>query len=173
MDEPKSKAQVLDAIRTAHADMMRLVAGLSESERTAPVLEDGWSVKDYLAHIAAWEKMTIGWIEASLRGEHVVRYAPGYTYSNDEEAERAMNRLNDHIREENRDRAWEDVLADFRATHPRILQTVETLSEEDMFDPDRFAWRQGTPLIGLINGNTYGHYQEHMDWMRKGFGYTS
>lgn len=171
MDEPKNKEQVLDAIRTAHEDMVRLIAGLSESERTAPVLEDNWSVKDHLAHINAWENMMIGWIEASRRGENVVRFAPGYTYSNDAEAEAVMHRLNDHLRDENRDRPWEAVLSDFRATYRRVLQGVDALSDQDILDPNRFAWRQGKPLLALIEGNTYGHYAEHMDWIRKAFGY--
>lgn len=166
MNNPTTKAEVLDAIESSHQDMMRLLAALSAEERTAPVFDDGWSVKDHLAHINAWENMTIGWTEASLRGENVQRYAPGFTYSNDDEAESVMHRLNDHLYEQNRERSWDEVIREFRRTHQRILDRVKALSEQDIFDPNRFAWRQGNPLIGLLEGNTYGHYREHIGWIQ-------
>jgi hypothetical protein len=40
---------------------------------------------------------------------------------------------------------------------------VQSLSEEDLIDPLRFAWMEGSPLFYLVAGNTYGHYQEHID----------
>ena len=39
--------------------------------------------------------------------------------------------------------------------------------EDELFDPDRFEWRKGRPLLWMIGGNTFGHYQEHIDWINE------
>jgi hypothetical protein len=38
----------------------------------------------------------------------------------------------------------------------------QTMRDEDLFDPNRFAWRRGSPLWDLVAGDTYEHYNEHM-----------
>lgn len=47
-----------------------LVMGLNDAEKLRPLL-DGWSVKDILAHIAAWLREGAGALERLARGEDV------------------------------------------------------------------------------------------------------
>ena len=35
------------------------------------------------------------------------------------------------------------------------------MTEYDLLDPNRFEWRQGTPMWELVMANTWDHYQEH------------
>ena len=168
MQEPRTKTQVLAAIRDEHTQMEELLAGLAESELTAPLLDAGWSVKDSLAHLVAWEKLMLGWVESSMRGVQPVVYTPEFVAPDDKAQEEAGPRLNDHIFQENRERALDDVLADFRRTHEEVVKEIELLSEDDIFGPDRFPWRKGKPLLTTIAGNTYGHYEEHIGWIRAG-----
>lgn len=170
METPKNKTEVLDAMRAAHAEMLRYLATLTPEQRVAPVLDDGWSVKDSLAHLSAWESMTVAWLEASLRGEEVKRYTPEFLERDDDESNAVMNALNNHLFEQNKNRSWEDVLAEFNAAHENLYRVVERMSEDDIFNPTRFAWRQGSPALDMIAGNTYAHYPEHMEWMRRAFG---
>lgn len=163
MAEPKTNADVLALIQSSHEEMEALLASLSHERLTLAESDTGWAIKDHLVHITEWEKMTMGWIASSLRGEDVKRFAPGF----EGEDEATMNRLNDHIFQQNRTRALDDVLGDFRATHERIAESVKPLSAADLFDPQRFAWRKGSPFINLIAGNTYEHYAEHSGWIRE------
>ena len=50
---------------------------------------------------------------------------------------------------------------DFRTSYQQLLADAEALSETDLFDPNRFPWMKGTALWQLIEGDTYGHYDEH------------
>jgi|SRR5581483_3593051 len=171
MADPKTKSKVLQAARDAYAEMQTYLASLTPEQRVAPLLDDGWSVKDSLAHIAAWENMTIGWLEASLRGEYVKRFTPEFIQPDDQaDAERMMNDLNNHLFEQNRNRSWEQVLADFNESYQRILAVIARMSDDDIFNPQRFAWRKGSPAIDMIAANTYGHYAEHLEWIRQRFG---
>lgn len=163
MSTPTNKQELLSEIETAHQDMMRLLAAMSDDELTAPTLDGGWSPKDALAHILAWEKMAMDWLARSVQGEHVQRFIPGFLYDTEAEREPTMERLNTFLFERDQNRPLADVLQDFRATHKAFFEMVAQTDEQDIFDPHRFAWRNGSPAFDMIAANTYEHYREHGD----------
>lgn len=165
MTTPTTKSELLREIERAHQDMMRFLAAMTDEEKTAPTLNEGWSVKDSLAHLVDWEKMTIDWMTRSLRGEQVKRFVEGFQYDTEDEREAVMEKLNTHLYQQNKTRALDDVMRDFRATHRAILELVAQLDERDIFDSNRFAWRDGSPAFDMIAGNTYDHYDEHRGWI--------
>ncbi len=160
-----NKQELLREIERAHQDMMRFLAALSDDEKTAPILNEGWSVKDSLAHLIDWEKMSLDWLARSLRGEEVKRFVQGFQYETEAEREAVMEKLNTHLFEQNKNRALDDVLQDFRATHRAIFDFVAQMNENDIFDPNRFAWRNGSPAFDMLAGNTFEHYDEHRQWI--------
>ncbi|OQY82874.1 MAG: hypothetical protein B6D41_17760 [Chloroflexi bacterium UTCFX4] len=160
-----NKQELLREIERAHQDMMRFLAALSDDEKTAPILNEGWSVKDSLAHLIDWEKMSLDWLARSLRGEEVKRFVQGFQYETEAEREAVMEKLNTHLFEQNKNRALDDVLQDFRATHRAIFNFVAQMNENDIFDPNRFAWRNGSPAFDMLAGNTFEHYDEHRQWI--------
>src|SRR5258706_2365113 len=54
MDTPKDKTELIERIRQEYAALERTIGELHEEQMTAKP-ESGWSVKDNLAHIAAWQ----------------------------------------------------------------------------------------------------------------------
>jgi len=160
-----NKQELLREIERAHQDMMRFLAALSDTEKTAPILNEGWSVQDSLAHLIDWEKMSLDWLARSLRGEEVKRFVQGFQYETEAEREAVMEKLNTHLFEQNKNRALDDVLQDFRATHRAIFDFVAQMNENDIFDPNRFAWRNGSPAFDMLAGNTFEHYDEHRQWI--------
>ena len=163
-----NKRELLEQVKAAHARMEKLLSTLSPAELSAPVLDEDWSIKDSLAHLVAWEKMMIGWIESSLRGEPVVRFMPGFIETPDS-GEAVMQALNEKLHQKDRERTLADVLTDFRRTHEQVLATLNRMSEADIFEPREFASRTGVRLVdGVIDGNTYGHYDEHHNWIITG-----
>ncbi|MDL1896467.1 ClbS/DfsB family four-helix bundle protein [Anaerolineae bacterium CFX7] len=160
-----NKQILLNEIERAHQDMTRWLAALSDDEKTAPILNEGWSVKDSLAHLIAWEKMTLDWLARSLQGEQVKRFVEGFQYDTEAEREAVMEKLNTHLYEQNKNRPLPEVMQDFRATHRAIFDFVAQMNENDIFDPNRFAWRNGSPAFDMLAGNTYEHYDEHRQWI--------
>lgn len=160
-----NKQELLNEIERAHQDMMRFLAALSDDEKIAPMLNEGWSVKDSLAHLIDWEKMSLDWLARSLRGEEVKRFVQGFQYETEAEREAVMEKLNTHLFEQHKNRALDEVLQDFRATHRAIFDFVAQMDENDIFDPNRFAWRNGSPAFDMLAGNTFEHYDEHRQWI--------
>lgn len=165
MSEPTTKKELLKRIRDRHADMEELLASLSPAQMTAPELDEGWSVKDTLAHIAAWANMAIDLIDQYRRGETPKAWTEQYSLGEGTEEEQ-MHRLNALWFEQNRERELTLVLDDFRNSFMRMVETVESLSETEIFDPNAFPARKGRALFPLIAGDSYAHYEEHLGWIR-------
>lgn len=164
MNESITKTKILEMIRNERESLEALLGQLSEEQMTYPGLENNWSVKDVLAHIAYWERRMVGWIEESLRGEVPQRPAPGVPWDD-------LDGLNEQVYLSNLDKTLGEVLADFHSSYQQSLKVVEALTEEDLTDPQRFEWRRGDPMWHMIAANTWWHYQEHAEainnWLKK------
>jgi hypothetical protein len=163
LEEQMDKAQTLKTIRKDHANLESLVAPLSESQLGSATLEGQRSIKDILAHIAAWERLCAHWIEDLLQGK------PSRTA----ESERGENEdvINERLYLENRDRPLREVLEDFHQAYQAFLKQVQAafqaLSDEDLNDPHRFPELEGHALNALIAGNSYSHYREHAEQIQR------
>jgi len=164
MTEQMNKTKLLDEMHNGYTAFENLLAPLSEAEMTIAGVNGEWSIKDILAHLAAWQKRTLNRLDAAVRNEKPS--IPGLT--SDEE----MHRLNDQFYQENKARPLNDVLTDFRTTYSQILDVVQAAPEEILLDSQRVAWLDGNALWELVAGNTYEHYQEHTEsiqqWLSKG-----
>jgi hypothetical protein len=159
MDEI-NKQQMLDLINDAWTAFEDVWRPLDRERLELPGVERAWSVKDILAHITAWEKLMIQWLEESLRGETPQRPAPGEEWED-------LDVFNEHLYQDNRGKSLEVVLKEYNAIHARAVEIVAGMQEDDLIDPERFAWRRGDPIWHLVAGNTWLHYSEHRETISK------
>ncbi len=61
---PEDKDELLERIQRQWAAQERPIGGLGDPQLTTRAQDGGWSVKDHLAHLAAWEQRLL----AHLRG---------------------------------------------------------------------------------------------------------
>ena len=155
MAEQISKTKVLELIHREHEALLAVLELLTEAQLVESGVENGWSVKDILAHITAWEQKMVQWIEASLSGD-VSKLSVPYGMTDDD-----VNQLNQQFYLANQNKPLPAVQATFAASFQQSLKMVETLTEADLLNPDRFEWREGRPLWYLVAANTWEHYQEH------------
>ena len=150
-------------------ELEALLSGIDEDQMLQPGVYDDLSVKDVIAHMAAWSRLAIGYVETSLRGEEPVWFAPGYDASaNDtiEAADEKMDALNARFLAEHRGDSLPQALSDLRANHERLAELSRGLTDRDLFDPARFPWRRGRPLWMLIAGNDFLHFRDHIKLIR-------
>lgn len=166
MTQPTNKTELLTEIARAHQDMVRYLASLTDDEKTAPILDEGWAIKDSLSHLVVWENLIVDWLKRSLLGEYIQVQVPGFVYPTDADKESIMHAENQYLYEQTRERPLADVMADFRAAHRATYDFVAQMNEKDIFDPNRFAWRKGSPALDMIAGDTYEHYDEHLAWIQ-------
>ena len=156
MDAPGDKQNLIQRIREERDGFGTTLSSLSENEMLFPLKEDGWSVKDHVAHIVIWEKRMVEWLDVVERGEVPQQLPPGMTWDD-------LDRWNEQTFEENRERELKEVLADFNHFADEVVQVVEAIPEDLLMRADSFAWRSGLPLWEMVAANTFWHYPEHRE----------
>jgi len=68
----KSKRELLDDLAAGRTELLSAIEGLSEEQMICPGVVGEWSVRDTLAHIAAWDKETRTVIQAFVTQEDPV-----------------------------------------------------------------------------------------------------
>lgn len=151
MPRPTSKQDLRAAIERERGKLDAVLETVTPERMVEPGVVGEWSVKDVLAHLYAWEQMALGWYRTGLRGEVPEVPAPGYKWNQTPQLNRA-------IFEKHRDRPLDEVLADHDASRREILGVIESLSDEDLFTPGRFAWTRKNTLGAYFVSATSSHY---------------
>lgn len=139
-------AELLDRTRSAEEV---LVTGLSPEEQNVKGTFDRWSAKDLIAHLTAWHQNLVEMLEVILRGE-----TPPPRPNVDEANARTF--------EINAARSWEQALAGASAAFGRIGGLLPQLSDQDLLEPGRYAWRKGQPLAPTVVLRLYWHPMLHL-----------
>lgn len=162
--EPGNRQELLKILVTEHLRWEAVLGTLSDDEYLESGVDGRLTVKDLLAHIVEWEQRMIQWINESLAGIVPRRPAPGMDWED-------LDRLNELIYLANKDRELDDVLTASGESYSQSLDLIQNLTDEDLFDGNRFAWRKGDPLWHMVAANTWWHYMEHREqveaWLKK------
>ena len=81
MSDPTTKDELLAAMDQGYTTFELLLAPLSETQLTIPGVNGEWSIKDILAHLAAWQGRVAERLEAILA--HNDAYQPVPAVNND------------------------------------------------------------------------------------------
>ena len=154
MEEQMSKEKLIEDIQIERLHLERTLEKISRQQMVTPGVMDDWTVKDLLAHITVWELRMIRWLEQTVRDEVPEMLPPGMTWDD-------LDQWNEQTYQKHRNRDLDEVLADFELSYPQALSAVQGISEEDLIDPGRYAWRDGRPLWEMVAANTSWHYKEH------------
>jgi hypothetical protein len=151
---PRDKAELLARIDREWQALQQAFAGLSEQQMSVPDA-GGWSIKDNLAHLAAWERF--------MRLHYLGNTPPHEAMGIDQETFQTLDEegTNAIIFQRNKGRSLTDVLEELSRTHAESLARLEAMSFEEMMKPRLPDDPQKSPVIGVIIGNTYEHYREH------------
>ena len=156
MPRPTSKIELIATARTCHAALDAFLAAQPQRVLTRPNPDTGWSIKDILAHLTAWEQMCLGWWRAGLRGEKPNLPAEGYKWSQ-------LPALNAAIWKANHRRRYADVLLDYRASFDEIMATIDGLTNTQLFSREQVDWTGTNTLGAYFVSATSSHY----DWALK------
>jgi hypothetical protein len=84
-----------------------------------------------------------------------------------------MDEINAVIHRHYLDVPLEEVLAYYQEAHVELVAAIEKLSDDDLlrpysyFQPDDPIRDAATPVINWIIGNTFDHYEEHLQLIRQ------
>jgi hypothetical protein len=157
------KDHILAALREQFESWEELLASLSREQITAPQFDLGWSIKDVIAHLWAWQQISIARMDSGV--QYRKPEFPKWIISIDEDWEEDADRVNALTFENNHKKPWSEVYQNWREGFLRFLELGEKISERILLDGDRYPWLKGHNLASILIAS-YDHHQEHLEKLR-------
>jgi hypothetical protein len=152
-----TKDEIFEALEDEREKFLDAIEGLSDEA----VLEAGvvgeWSVKDILSHLIAWEAEQVKLLWQAKQG-----IQPNTVHFSD----RSVDELNAAWYAEFKARPLDRILADFQAVRKQTERRVNSYSDKDLNDPQRYPWLQGFSLWEWVANDSFKHEAEHAAQIR-------
>ena len=152
-DRPRTVTELLERITRERGALEQAVAGISDDALVAT--SGGWSAKDHLAHVAAWERRLVGEVQGDRAAAHFGLDEATFGTAN-------TDNLNAMLHARHRDDPPATVRAEFRASGEALRAAFAELSDADLMQPVRPDDPNVETLVDLISWDTYKHYPEHV-----------
>jgi hypothetical protein len=166
-DRPQTKAELIERLEGGYRAFEEWLSQLTDAQFSARHSSTDWSIKDHIAHLAAYEAGMAALLRRQPRwaamglDEKFVRDSESF-----DDINATLNLLD-------KDRTSAEVLVAFRDAHQQLMAALEKLTDAELLmsyahyqphDPDA---NQVDPVLGWIVGNTYEHYAEHQPWIEE------
>jgi len=146
------KPRILALLHFARQQEQQLADRLSNAERNEVGTPDAWAAKDFLVNIMLWKQLQTQKLAMAVRGEtlpvwrdmeliHRLDYEAFTRYQHD---------------------SFQDVLAEAERIYGNFIAQIESMSEEELTDADRYEWQEGEPLWQETLGNGLWHPYNQM-----------
>lgn len=135
----KEISEVVSAFREGHARMLEVVSMLSEQQMTEEPVLDEWTVKDIIAHLAAWS------IDARLEIDRVLNDAPAWVklYDSDE----GVTDFNERAIATRRFKQLSEVIEEWKAAFEAEMSRVESLTDDEWnHQSGTDVWKDGNKV---------------------------
>jgi len=159
-----TKAALLSRIRQSWDDLHSTLGSLSAEQMTTVLDAHGWSVKDHLTHLAAWEQSAAYFLQGKPRHEGLGIDKALYDRGD-------FDQMNAAIQERYRGLPLPQATAMLRDIHERMLDLIGALPDSaltqplETFHPESLV---GDPrrVFDIVDDNSAGHYAEHLAWIK-------
>lgn len=150
------RSELLARIEASRKELEAEISRFDKQDINTPLLPNGWSIKDVVAHIGFWERRIAGLYDILKAGE-----IPEGTVDLS-----TVDELNNRVYEDNQLIPWGIVQVNEKEAYLALRAVAENAPDDDLFNPDRFPWTQGTRFAQFIVENTYEHYNDHLPDLR-------
>ncbi|MDD2922646.1 MAG: ClbS/DfsB family four-helix bundle protein [Anaerolineales bacterium] len=155
-----NKTQIIAALKGEFNRWEELLNNLSEEQISAPNLIVALSIKDVIAHLHAWQQLSIARLEAAQWNREPE--LPQWLAGEDPESEDNLNTYNERIYQERRAQGWTNIRQLWKEGFLRFLELAETTPEQDLLEVGRYSWLKEYPLSAVLLG-WHEHHQEHFE----------
>jgi uncharacterized damage-inducible protein DinB len=147
------KTELLERVRGAHEKLVKALEGLTEEEATRVGLNPQWSVKDALAHVAAWE----------IEGVRIISEIQSGTWKPQKLDKEKIDEFNAHAVESRRENSMSEVRLEFDEAHQEMERTIVSLLPDEV--------DESSPAYKFVEGVTFRHHTQHAaqieEWKEK------
>ncbi|MEQ9695326.1 ClbS/DfsB family four-helix bundle protein [Shimia sp. SDUM112013] len=143
MPAATTKSELLETTDKEFAKLSALLDGLDPAFACLPD-DDGWSIKDVVAHRAHWIQLFLGWYRDGKAGKSVAFPAPGYNWNQ-------LKDYNQALKDAQAPMTWEDARIELLAAYDALGALIVSLEETALYDG---------PMQGGQNAWTTGRWAE-------------
>jgi hypothetical protein len=154
------KAHIFAALHEQFEHWNELLTGLSEVEINTPRFDLEWSIKDVMAHLWAWQQISIARMEGGVL-DREPQY-PQWIVSVARDWEEDADRINALTFENYHQKPWSEVYENWKNGFLQFMELGNRISERDLLDGDKYAWLKGYSLAFILVAS-YEHHQEHLE----------
>lgn len=160
LNSASPREMMIHDLNASWNDLQTYIGSLTEQQLTGPTDAAGWTAKDHLIHIAAWEKAALAMLNGQSKRETLD--IPEEVWDQDDDPVNAV------LQARYRDMPLPEVLQTLRHHHDLMLEKLDTMTDEDLQRPYSHYQPSSTndrPIIDFVNWDTTGHYRDHLPWI--------
>jgi hypothetical protein len=161
------RSPVIDRLREEFGEWETLLSGLSEKQFHITLAPSTFSIKDTLAHLRAWQQVSIARLEAAR-----LNFEPAYPdwsegFNPDTQD---VEILNARIYQANSQKSWSLVHQEWSDGFVEFLELAGQIPEDDIADTEKYPWLEGYTLLDVLQGSYDHHHIDHLEpllhWLR-------
>lgn len=114
------------------------------------------NIHDVLIHLYEWHSLLLDWVSSNASGKPKQFLKEGYNW-------RTYGDMNVEFMKKNSDSSYDEALLLLKGSHQKVMEMLESLSNEELFTKDVFSWVGETTLGSYFVSVTSSHY----DWAIK------
>jgi hypothetical protein len=151
---------ILAAQRQEFSRWEDMLAGINEETAAVFHPSAGMSIKDVVAHLMAWQQLSIARLEAArLNREPAL---PDWLAGEDPESEEHIDQFNATIQATYAPRPWAAVHQAWRDGYRRLVALAEETPPDDLMAAGKYPWLNGNALLDVVLGSLE-HHVEHAE----------
>lgn len=150
------KEELLDALEESRENLLDQIEDLPDEAYLEPGVVGEWTLKDVLAHLVTWEAELVKLLWQAKQGSR-----PTSAQMNTPPGSAARQARNEKWHAENRERPLERIWDDFEGVRKQTLRRLESFSDKELSDPNRYPWARGKPLWKWVAEDSFEHEAEH------------
>ncbi len=150
---------LLDAFQDDHARFQRVINALNEEKQQIAITPEGWSVKDFLAHMSHWKAATQKLLVAYTHDQPLPPITP------------SGNEANAEAREMDKALSLPQVRNYWEETNMHLIHLIaDVLDDERLKEKVRPPWDDDPPMpICTIIADICAHDAEHFELIEQYF----
>lgn len=168
MPRPQTKNDLMEAASSNYDKLLKLIDSMTENELStefdfssdAKKKEAHWrrdkNIRDVLIHLHEWHNLMLEWVDNNKAGVYKPFLVEGYNW-------KTYGDMNILFWKRNQSVTYEMALEQFQESHKKIMDTIQTMSNDELFQRNVYDWVGGSTIGSYFISVTSSHY----DWAMK------
>lgn len=158
MARPKTKEQLISLAEENFRKLFVLINSMNkeEQEQLFAFEDRDKNLRDVFTHLFEWHYLCVKWINSNQNGEKSHFLPAPYTW-------KTYPEMNGKFWEKHQETSLEKAISVLNESHLKIMNLINTFSDEELFTKKYFSWTGTTSLGSYCISSTSSHY----DWATK------